>query len=71
MNSKEEILFVPSGEIITIPLFSLGVLVGTNKNDHVRSDEKVNVKKINGYWTIEDKNRHNFIRIMNWTNMNS
>jgi len=71
MDSDQEILFVPSGEIFIISLYNLGVLIGSDKNPHVSYNEKVNIKKINNYWTIEDSKREQFQRIMFWSGMNS
>jgi len=69
-NIKEEILFVPSGEIVVITLYNLGVILGSDKSHHVPSNEKINMKHIDGYWTIQDSKRDDFVRVMNWSGMN-
>jgi len=71
-DTNQDILFIPSGEIITITLYNLGVLLGADKSDHVRTDEKMDIKFDNeyGFWSIPDNKRGQFKRIMNWSGMN-
>jgi len=71
-NIKKEILFLPSGEVIKITLYNLGVLLGADKSDHVRTDEKINIKFDHEFklWVIPDNKRKEFKRIINWSGMN-
>ena len=69
MDIEQDILFLPTGEIKTISLYELGVLIGSDKSEHTRLDEKLGIAYFNDieHWVIPDNKRELFKRLMYFT----
>ena len=64
----EEVLFLPSGEVVKLTDTIIDILVSRDNSDYLRSDEKTEIRYNNDlkYWIISDSKRNEFNQGMSW-----